>query len=176
SEGGDGHGPFPLLIGPCGGAPHCDGWGCLFAPRRESRWPPDGLSVEGRSGVRTSSSLRQPGDPEETLWAHGFASPPHDGFAIIEDEETSRNARVSAAAAEEGACRGRPRRENDQGDRRGVPPRCHPNEKSEPSLRPANHSTLFSGAGSGRSFRAGRARARAKSFLRRELFRRVLPP
>src|SRR5262249_28080212 len=61
-----------------------------------------------------SATWRPPG---RLLWAHGFASPPHDGFAIIEDEEDETTMR-RRGPAEEGECRSR-RTTHD----RPVPPR-----------------------------------------------------
>src|SRR5262249_17029436 len=61
-----------------------------------------------------SATCRPPGG---LLWAQGFASPPHDGFAIIEDEEDETTMR-RRGPAEEGECRSR-RTTHD----RPVPPR-----------------------------------------------------
>jgi hypothetical protein len=43
------------------------------------------------NGSEAQKSLRQPGDPLEGIQrAHGFASPPYDGFALLEDDKVTQ--------------------------------------------------------------------------------------
>ena len=43
------------------------------------------------NGSDTPKSLRQPGDPLAGVQrAHGFASPPYDGFALFKDDKVTQ--------------------------------------------------------------------------------------